>query len=146
MAMIISSDRNNGYPRVDTLPELSSITLPSVPYPSGLLRINPLMNDGYPYSPLMPDVPMKGPGAFCHAERLTRVSIPESVKKIGKEAFRYTALRKVRIASDCEYYPTSFPVGCDITYYGGGGEYGQLYDSEGYAIIDRDGARIYVKE
>ena len=33
-----------------------------------------------------------------------------------------------------------------IEFYGGGGEYGQLYDSEGYAIIDADGARIYVKE
>lgn len=116
------------------------------PYTASVWRIDPLINNGRPYHDNMIGLSVKGPGAFCHAENLIRVSIPESVKKIGKEAFRYTALRKVRIASDCEYYPTSFPEGCEITYYGGGGEYGQLYDSEGYAIIDRDGAKIYVKE
>ncbi|MBE6855991.1 MAG: hypothetical protein E7500_01000 [Ruminococcus sp.] len=49
MAMIISSDRNNGYPRVDTLPELSSITLPSVPYPKYMMRcLGEEINNGYP--------------------------------------------------------------------------------------------------
>ena len=85
-------------------------------------------------------------GAFMNARNLEYAYIPRSCKKIGEWAFTNTKLRRVKIADDCEYYPTSFPPGCEIEFYGGGGEYGQLYDSEGYAIIDADGARIYVKE
>lgn len=49
MAMIVSSDRNNGYPRVHTLPELSSITLPCVPYPKYMMRcLGEEINNGYP--------------------------------------------------------------------------------------------------
>ena len=85
-------------------------------------------------------------GAFMNAHNLEYAYIPRSCKRIGEWAFTNTKLRRVKIADDCEYYPTSFPPGCEIEFYGGGGEYGQLYDSEGYAIIDADGARIYVKE
>lgn len=85
-------------------------------------------------------------GAFMNARNLEYAYIPRSCKKIGELAFTNTKLRRVKIANDCEYYPTSFPPGCEIEFYGGGGEYGQLYDSEGYAIIDADGARIYAKE
>ena len=85
-------------------------------------------------------------GAFMNARNLEYAYIPRSCKKIGEWAFTNTKLRRVKIADDCEYYPTSFPPGCEIEFYGGGGEFGQLYDSEGYAIIDADGARIYVKE
>lgn len=80
------------------------------------VRCGLLTNNGYPYLYDSDAVP-KGPGAFCYAEKLIKVSIPESVKKIGKEAFRYTALRKVRIAADCKYYDTSFPPDCEITFY-----------------------------
>lgn len=56
-------------------------------------------------------------GAFANAIMLKKVSIPESVKRIGQYAFRNTALTSVTIASDCEYYPTSFPDGCVINFY-----------------------------
>ena len=84
-------------------------------------------------------------GAFMNAYNLEYAYIPRSCKKIGEWAFTNTKLRRVKIADDCGYYPTSFPPGCEIEFYGGGGEYGQLYDSEGYAVIDADGARVYVK-
>ena len=114
------------------------------PYPDAMWRIEPGMNDGFPFNKLMP---LEEPsGAFMNAHNLEYAYIPRSCKKIGELAFTNTKLRRVKIANDCEYYPTSFPPGCEIEFYGGGGEYGQLYDSEGYAVIDADGARIYVKE
>ena len=114
------------------------------PYPDAMWRIEPDMNDGFPFNKLMPLEETSG--AFMNAHDLEYAYIPRSCKKIGEWAFTNTKLRRVKIADDCEYYPTSFPPGCEIEFYGGGGEYGQLYDSEGYAIIDADGARIYVKE
>ncbi|MBP7187538.1 MAG: leucine-rich repeat protein [Ruminococcus sp.] len=59
-------------------------------------------------------------GAFCGCTSLKQVSIPESVKSIGEFAFADTALTRVKIASDCTYYPTSFPDGCVIEFYDGG--------------------------
>lgn len=56
-------------------------------------------------------------GAFANARNLTEVVIPKSCKKIGRYAFANTKLRTVIIASDCEYYPTSFPAGCIINFY-----------------------------
>lgn len=56
-------------------------------------------------------------GAFSNAVRLRKISIPRSVKKIGRYAFTNTQLSQVTIASDCEYYDTSFPAGCVITFY-----------------------------
>lgn len=56
-------------------------------------------------------------GAFCNDSSLSIVSIPRSVKKIGRFAFRNTSLTSVMIAQDCEYYPTSFPDGCTINFY-----------------------------
>lgn len=56
-------------------------------------------------------------GAFAHAKKLRKASIPESVKYIGEYAFRGTSLKNVTIAADCEYYCTSFPDGCTIKFY-----------------------------
>ena len=56
-------------------------------------------------------------GAFANATNLRQISIPKSCKKIGREAFRNTQLTSVTIASDCVYYPTSFPDGCVVLYY-----------------------------
>lgn len=107
-------------------------------------RITPGVNNGLPFHELLP---MEKPsGAFMNAADLEYVHIPRSCKKIGEWAFTNTKLRRVKISADCEYYPTSFPGGCEIEFYGGGGEYGQLCDGEGYALIDSEGARIYVKE
>ncbi len=107
-------------------------------------RIAPTFNNGLPYHELLPLE--KPSGAFMNAQNLEYAYIPRSCKKIGEWAFTNTKLRRVKIAADCEYYPTSFPNGCEIEFYGGGGEYGQLFDSDGYEIIDANGTRIYVKE
>lgn len=55
--------------------------------------------------------------AFEFAEDLEYVSIPKSCKYIGKYSFRYTGLKRVRIAEDCTYFPTSFPEDCEICFY-----------------------------
>jgi hypothetical protein len=57
-------------------------------------------------------------GAFMNAENLAYVSIPESVKAIGDNAFANTAVTDIRISSECTYFPSSFPQGCHIWYYG----------------------------
>lgn len=64
---------------------------------------------------LLPEEPAEG--AFMDCTTLEYVSIPESVQYIGEYAFRNTALTRVRISRTCTYYPTSFPVGCEIWYY-----------------------------
>lgn len=56
-------------------------------------------------------------GAFYGCSQLATAHIPKSVKRIGEYAFAGTALTKVKIASDCTYYPTSFPDGCEIEFY-----------------------------
>jgi hypothetical protein len=56
-------------------------------------------------------------GAFINCTVLKDVTIPKSVKHIGKYAFYNTALKSVRISKDCTYYPTSFPPGCAINFY-----------------------------
>lgn len=57
-------------------------------------------------------------GAFMNAENLAYVSIPESVKAIGDNAFANTAVTDIRISSECTYFPSSFPQGCHVWYYG----------------------------
>ena len=69
--------------------------------------------------------------------------IPISVKVIGSEAFKGTALQRVRIAADCTYGAESFPEGCVVTRYPDD-RYEQLYDSAGKAVLDYDARRIYV--
>ena len=56
-------------------------------------------------------------GAFCECTTLSEMKIPQSVKSIGERAFYDTNLIEVTIARDCTFYPTSFPVGCQINYY-----------------------------
>ena len=56
-------------------------------------------------------------GAFANAVSLTQISIPRSCKKIGRFAFTNTQLTSVTIASDCTYFPTSFPDGCVVNFY-----------------------------
>lgn len=134
----------DGYPTNDQFPEIPESAM-AEPYPKAYWRIDPLVNNGYPYHDLLLDIERRGPGAFRDAVHLNRVRIPESVREIGSEAFRYTALRSVTISPDCTYSETSFPEGCEINFYGGGGEYGQLRDCNGVAILDCEAVRIMVK-
>ncbi|WP_303824472.1 leucine-rich repeat protein [Ruminococcus flavefaciens] len=87
-----------------------------------------------------------GTGAFMNAQNLAHVYIPRTCELIGEWAFTNTALNTVRIPADCTYFETSFPPDCEVQFYGGGGDYGQLYDGEEYALIDSEGALIYAKE
>lgn len=87
----------------------------SQPYPHALWRITEGVNGGLPYNGLLTEAPYFG--AFANATDLTVVRIPQSVKKIGRESFRGTQLQSVTIARDCEYYPTSFPDGCEVHFY-----------------------------
>ena len=85
------------------------------PYPNALWRIEPTTNNGCPFNKLLP---LENPsGAFMNAVNLEYVYIPRSCKKIGAFAFSNTKLRRVMIAADCEYYPTTFPKGCQIDFY-----------------------------
>ncbi|MDE6672845.1 MAG: leucine-rich repeat domain-containing protein [Ruminococcus sp.] len=117
----------------------------SAPYPDALWRIDEKIAD-LPYHKLMPvEIPS---GAFMGAKNLEYVRIPETVRKIGRYAFLDTALKKVRISPECKYYETSFPENCVIEFYGNSlnKSSGQLYDCNKNALIDSDGARIYVQE
>lgn len=115
------------------------------PYPAALWRIDSL-SPNMPYHELMPVE--KPVGAFMNAVNLEHVRIPETVCKIGRYAFAGTALSKVRISSECEFFKTSFPENCLIEFYGNLSEKHseQLYDSYGNIVIDADGARIYIQE
>lgn len=63
---------------------------------------------------LLPEIYM---GAFENAEKLGKIVIPESVKKIGGKSFAGTKLKGVKIAENCEYSATSFPKDCVINFY-----------------------------
>lgn len=64
------------------------------------------------------DIPSTNPiGAFCNCVNLENVTIPESVNYIGPYAFYNTKLKKIKIASNCVYYDTSFPEDCEIEFY-----------------------------
>lgn len=90
------------------LPE--EITTPTLPYPAGLWREeNSKVMLGF-----QPELTI---GAFSNAKNLKQISIPKSVKKIGRFAFRNTKLTKVTIANDCTYCDTSFPEGCIVSFY-----------------------------
>lgn len=56
-------------------------------------------------------------GACMGCTSLTDVSIPKSIKSIGRYSFADTALTNVTIARDCTYYPTSFPDNCTVNFY-----------------------------
>lgn len=131
---------DDGFPRNDDA-ELFPKDF-SEPYPKAMWRITNGYNDGFPFNELMPDIP-RATGAFRNADKLERVKIPISVKTIGAEAFKGTALQRVRIAADCTYGEQSFPAGCVVTRYPDD-RYDQLYDCDGKAVLDCNAARIYV--
>ena len=129
----------DGEPRIEDMPDDAEYTLPM---PKSQWRIQSGYNDGFPFNELMPNVPRTA-GAFQGADKLNRIKIPISVKTIGPAAFKDTALQRVRIAADCTYGEQSFPAGCVVTRYPDD-RYEQLYDCDGKAVLDYDGARVYV--
>ena len=129
----------------DEAEELSAEIMPVVagqwesPYPLYLWRFV----RGELEHPLLPGY-VDPQGAFKYASDLIKVRIPDSVKQIGEEAFRYTALKRVSIADDCICYSTSFPENC-IVQRRSTVPCGQLYDKDGKAVLDCDAVRVYVK-
>ena len=136
---IISADKNGGMPYTKLMPNPDA-ELPETDIPLGAWRIDSARNDGIPFTELLP-VPLPN-GAFKDVAELTGIYISESVKKIGSYSFSGTSLTYVKIAPDCAYSDTSFPPGCVVEFYGSG-DYGQLYDADGFALLDAEGARIY---
>lgn len=105
--------------RLDSDNDLVTLLFPEAldsftpPYPASMWYLdeeNKLMNG------LLPEPPAEG--SFMDCTTLEYVSIPESVQYIGKYAFTHTSLTRVRISRTCTYYPTSFPPGCEIWFYG----------------------------
>ena len=98
---------NNNYPYVEQVVSFN----PEGIYTSWEMG-NPTLSY-YPYTHLPTML-----GAFNYCLSLETASIPETVKFIGDYAFWNTSLTEVTIAIDCCYYAHSFPVGCNIRYYG----------------------------
>lgn len=131
----------NSYPVL--LDERPMVEAYSEPLPYKVFRQNENINNGYPYikdsneylsvlkSPFPQTIFIQSKneypkfsnlkpidaGAFCYASNLRTMKIPKSVKYIGETAFRHTTLTEVTIATDCVFYPTSFPEGCKINFY-----------------------------
>lgn len=94
----------------EILPEIPEKTM-SFPFPSLMWKIeNGILTHG-----LLPECICLG--AFENAGKLQKIVIPESVKKIGNKSFSGTALKSVKIASDCEYSESSFPENCGMEFY-----------------------------
>ena len=107
-------ENENGEPQNDFLEEIPENAF-TKPFPSSLWRIDQNVNDGLPYHEILESV--YDLGAFANAVNLRKVSIPKTVKKIGRYSFKNTKLKSVKIAKDCIYYPTSFPENCKIEFY-----------------------------
>ena len=130
---IVSSDKNGGYPSFS-----DSYDFEIINYNNKLMF---LTSDGYPvfknknypesdsvvntafYADGKNYLQMKNvrfsliSGAFANSINLKKIVIPQSVKFIGENAFRNTALSSVKISSDCVYSQESFPNGCKIEFY-----------------------------
>lgn len=132
-SFILSADKNNGYPSFS-----DSYDFEIINYNNKLMF---LTSDGYPvfknknypesdsvvntafYADGKNYLQMKNVrfslffGAFANDTSLAKAVIPKSVKFIGENAFRNTALSSVKISSDCVYSQESFPDGCKIKFY-----------------------------
>ena len=112
-------------------------------------HIDPNRNGGFPYVPVMLDIPENPPqpqgGAFEDAAYLKKVTIPQSCLSFGETAFAGTQLESVTINPSAAYSNTTFPEGCEVQFYGGGGDYVQLLDGQGRAVVDGRGRRVYIK-
>lgn len=82
--------------------------------PASMWYIN---NEGLIVSGLLPQVMDNDLGALSNNPNLSKVTIPQSCKSIGRFSFAKTALSVVKIANDCKYYDSSFPEHCTVTFY-----------------------------
>ena len=133
-SFILSADKNNGYPSFSDAPDFESVNyyqnqsmfLTTDGYPifkgKNYLESSPIINTDF-YADGKNYLQMKNvrfsliSGAFANDTSLSKVIIPKSVKFIGENAFRNTALSSVKISSDCVYSQESFPDGCKIEFY-----------------------------
>ena len=131
---IVSSDKNGGYPTFSNAPDFESVNyyqnqsmfLTTDGYPifkgKPYLESSPIINTDF-YADGKNYLQMKNvrfsliSGAFANDTSLSKVIIPKSVKFIGENAFRNTALSSVKISSDCVYSQESFPESCNIQFY-----------------------------
>ena len=128
------------------------LATPSKPFvgdsPYTFWRIDPNINSGMPYVGLMIGVPALAPlptsGAFKDAVDLERATIPQSCTGFGDYAFAGTKLQSVRINAESTYAATTFPQGCEVKFYGVG-DWVQLRDGQGRAVVDGRGKRVFVK-
>lgn len=98
----------------DNLPELGIMPdyIPNMtsPYPASMWYIG---DSHTPELGAMPEYLYFG--AFANATRLTRVTIPDSVKSVGDNSCSNTTLSSITLANDCTYYETSFPPNCTVS-------------------------------
>ena len=95
-----------GYPNPVGVPQPIPFDLDKV---YSVFRFYPGVMEGYP-APINLDI-----GAFAYLTNLTSITIPSSVKHIGRYAFYKTGLTSIILADDCTYYSTSFPENCVVT-------------------------------
>lgn len=108
---IFRIDETDDLPHTNLAPVLNIPAL-TKPFPDAVFRIEPGEMGNIPFNKLPPNCPALG--AFANANNLSLVRIPNTVKSIGENSFTFTKLTSVQIASDCEYYDTSFPEGCVV--------------------------------
>lgn len=131
---ILSANKNNGYPSFTDSVDLENTVFyknknqfiaNGINYPifktSSIDSVNivntAFYTDGKNY-PQMKNVKFSlFFGAFANDTNLTKVVIPKSVRFIGDNAFKNTALSSVKISSDCVYSQESFPESCNIQFY-----------------------------
>lgn len=92
-----------GYPNPIGVPQPIPFDLDKV---YSIFRFYPGVMEGYPAPINLDTVKI---GAFAYLTNLTSITIPSSVKHIGRYAFYKTGLQHVTLADDCTYYSTSFP-------------------------------------
>ena len=131
---IVSSDKNGGYPTFSDAPDFESVNyyqnqsmfLTTDGYPifkgKPYLESSPITNTDF-YADGKNYLQMKNVrfslffGAFANSINLKKIVIPKSVKFIGENAFRNTALSSVKISADCTYGSESFPENCNVEFY-----------------------------
>lgn len=69
---------------------------------------------GYPI-PFVPKLPK--PGAFAGTTGITSITIPMSVKHLGRYTFYDSALQSITLSPLCEMYSSTLPVGCTVSFY-----------------------------